>query len=174
MPESALGTIQLPINTERLRLRSLTTDDAEAVFAILGHEPTIREVSFGQPTLEAAEQWLHRRMVNQQSAGFSMWGAEEHNEDHLVGLCGFFPTDDPQVAELGYIIHADFWGQGWATETASAAVNAMTASGRHVVATIRPDNLASQRVAVKAGLTEVGEKTDPRGSLTIWRTPQSQ
>jgi len=140
----------------------------------LGHEPTTREVSFGQPTLEAATKWLHRRMVNQQSAGFSMWGVDEHEEERLVGLCGFFPTDDPHVAELGYVMHADFWGRGWATEAASAAVFAMTASGRHVVATIRPDNRASQRVATKAGLAEVGEKTDSRGLLTIWRKPLSQ
>lgn len=162
--------IALPTVTERLGLRALTESDAQGVFEILGHKPTTQNVSWGQPTLATATQWLGRRIANQASVGFSMWGVEQQDVAGLVGLCGFFPADDPSVAELGYVVHADHWGRGWGTEAAGAAVSVMVASGRRVVATIRPDNHASLRVAEKIGLIHAGHRDAARGQLLVFQS----
>lgn len=108
-------------------------------------------------------------MADQAAVGLSMWAVEERDAARLVGLCGFFVADDPSEVELGYVVHADYWGRGWATEAAGAAVSAMADTGMGVVATIRPDNHASLRVAAKIRLVHVENRDDARGPLLVFR-----
>lgn len=157
-----------PINTDRLVLRSLTPDDAEAVFAILGHERTVADVSFGHATVEYTESYISRRVRDEDVLGYSMWAVQLLGSDTLVGLCGYFATDRPSRIELGYVIHADQWGKGYATEAARAAVSAALATGFEVVATIRPTNERSLAVATRIGLEHTGTIEDDRGELLVW------
>jgi RimJ/RimL family protein N-acetyltransferase len=56
--------------------------------------------------------------------------------------------------EVGYHVALDLRGQGLATEAATAVRRAATDAGvAHLVAIIRPENLPSQRVAQKIGLS---------------------
>ena len=55
---------------------------------------------------------------------------------------------------MGYHVHLALRGQGFATEAAEAVRDTAREAGvRHLVAIIRPENLPSQRVAKKIGLT---------------------
>src|SRR6185437_5321908 len=73
----------------------------------------------------------------------------------LLGDCGLQPLEHhgPEV-ELGYDLHPSAWGRGLATEAARAVMR--IAFGElgldRVVAVVKPDHVASQRVLVKAGL----------------------
>ena len=65
---------------------------------------------------------------------------------------------------LGYWLKRDARGQGWTTRAVIAIVD--WARGQGVTAfslTTHPDNIASQRVALKAGFREVGPVDEPRG-----------
>jgi RimJ/RimL family protein N-acetyltransferase len=55
---------------------------------------------------------------------------------------------------LGYIIHRPFWGRGFATEAAAASRDhAFEMLGeQRVIAPVRPENIPSQRVALKLGM----------------------
>lgn len=78
-------------------------------------------------------------------------------EDRVaVGVCGF--KGAPSLfgtVELGYATHEGFRSQGYMTEAVRALVNWAFEhpNCQHVTAETLPDNLASQRVLVKAGLT---------------------
>ena len=159
----------VPIKTRRFILRALGPSDGPGVFRILGHAQTTADVSFGQPDLESAASWLGRRCENERSHGFSMWGAQLREASQLVALCGFFPTETDGEVELGYVVHAGCWGRGWATELASAAVGVIRKRGLSVVATIRPSNTASIRVAEKIGMHQQGARLDKRGELLVFR-----
>lgn len=161
-----------PIHTERLVLRALTAADAEAVFSILGHEPTVADVSFGHATSEYTESYISRRVRDEAVLGYSMWAVQVLGSDTLVGLCGFFATDRPSRIELGYVIHADQWGKGYATEAAGAAVSAARSAGLEVVATIRPANERSLAVAARIGLEHTGTVEDERGEFVVWEQRQ--
>lgn len=169
MPLGSLVAVQLtPLVTDRLRLRALCEDDAEAVFGILGDEETTARVSWRQPTLETTRDYVSRRISDQREHGLSMWAVELlESAGELVGLCGFFPEAPPTV-ELGYVIHASRWRQGFATEAVTAAMRAVQPLPVEVYATIRPWNVGSIRVATRAGMVETDQYTDDRGLMLVY------
>lgn len=79
-------------------------------------------------------------------------------DDRLLGCVSFEATDGPPA--LGYWLHPDTWGRGFAAE----AARAMTAQGRKVLgyaaicARTDPDNLASQKVLEKLGFRPDGRE----------------
>ncbi|MDE2293667.1 MAG: GNAT family N-acetyltransferase [Elusimicrobia bacterium] len=61
------------------------------------------------------------------------------------------------VAELGYSVHPDHWGKGYASEAAGRLVRLAWAQGAHrVQATCWVRNARSQRVLAKLGLRREG------------------
>lgn len=159
----------LPIETRRAVLRSLTEADVGAVHAILNDEETTAAVSWRQPDLESTARWVRSRTAQERENGFSMWAVELRATGEIVGLCGFLPH--PHIAiELGYVIRADHWGQGLASEVVPAALMAATKASLDVFATIRSTNTRSLRVARRAGLIQVGALDDGTGRLLVFRT----
>ncbi len=96
---------------------------------------------------------MKRRIAQEREFGVSMWAVERMDTGELVGLCGFFPSDGPEM-ELGYVVHAEHWGKGYATEAVSAALEAARRAGFKVWATIRSTNAASLAVARKVNLVQ--------------------
>jgi len=73
----------------------------------------------------------------------------------LIGCTGFAPGD--AGVELGYWIARPYWGQGYATEAARAALSlARTLGHRRVVASHFEDNPGSGRVLAKLGFRPSG------------------
>lgn len=98
-----------------------------------------------------------------------MWAVELRSTCELVALCGFFPIR-PGGIELGYVVRADHWCQGYATEVVRAALDVATAANKRVVATIRSTNQRSLAVAHKVGLVQTGVIDDDRGQLLVFTT----
>jgi ribosomal-protein-alanine N-acetyltransferase len=84
----------------------------------------------------------------------------------LIGYCGFFAqiVDDAEEIEIGYRLHPDYWGQGLATEAARAIRDHGfdDLNLPRLISLIHPENVASQRVAEKNGMTPEKE--------TVFRT----
>ena len=80
----------------------------------------------------------------------------EHDATEVVGCCGLkrMTAAGQPVLNLLYRFRPEVWGRGYATEAASAVVawGARHRPGETILARVRPDNLASQRVALRAGL----------------------
>ena len=75
----------------------------------------------------------------------------------LIGCTGFAPGD--AGVELGYWIGRPYWGQGYATEAARAALSlARTLGHRRVVASHFEDNPRSGRVLAKLGFRPTASK----------------
>ena len=88
-----------------------------------------------------------------------MWGVEELATRRLVGRVGFNCPEGWPAYELGWTIGREFWGRGFATEAARAALDhAFTALNRdHIVSLIDPSNESSKRVAERLGERVEGE-----------------
>lgn len=98
--------------------------------------------------------------------GYGAFIVRAKNDARIIGTCGVFRShrgfgtdmglDD--VAEAGWIIHRDWWGQGAASEVMQAALAWFDAThGRQRVACmIEAGNAASVRVAGKLGFVEYG------------------
>jgi ribosomal-protein-alanine N-acetyltransferase len=155
----------LPIETERLRLRSLTADDLSGLHAMYGDADTMQFVGArGRPTddLAASRRILDWMMRHERLHGFGLWAVDERDGEATVGVAGplWEEGHGPEV-EVVYLFRRDRWGRGYATEALRAVLE--RAHGElalpRVVALAYPENGASQRVMAKAGLRPDGEVT---------------
>ncbi len=132
----------------------MTDDDLDEMTAVLG-APDATRPGRRQRTREDAERWIAWNQRNYAELGHGLWVVETHDAQ-FVGDCGLTIQDvegEPFV-EVGYHVHLALRGRGLATEAAAAVRDAARdAAIPHLVAIIRPENLPSQRVARKIGLT---------------------
>lgn len=75
----------------------------------------------------------------------------------LMGRCGLSieQIDDVSEREFGWTFARAYWGQGYATEAAAAAMEHCfrTLGHQRLISLIDPHNLASARVATTVGMT---------------------
>jgi RimJ/RimL family protein N-acetyltransferase len=92
--------------------------------------------------------------------GFGPWVLVERGEGETVGRGGLqqIEIEGESAVELPWAIRSDHWNRGLASEAAAAAVAWAEALGlSEVVALTIAENLASRRVAEKAGFVVDGE-----------------
>ncbi len=154
--------VTLPIETDRLRIRSWSDDDADALHAIYGDAETMRYIgTSGRPTPDVA---ATRRVMgalrrHESLHGFTIWPVDGLDGDRLIAVAGltWVQTHGPEV-EAAYLVRRDRWGRGYAAE----ALRAILAAGRdqlgleRIVALAYADNHASRRVMEKAGMRADG------------------
>lgn len=93
---------------------------------------------------------------------------EPDQEGRFLGFAGLahvppFLAEAGPAPELGWRLDPESWGQGLATEAAAAARDdAFGRLGRpDIVSVIHPDNVRSQRVATKLGMTRQRQIVNP-------------
>jgi RimJ/RimL family protein N-acetyltransferase len=98
--------------------------------------------------------------------GFGYYVVRRLGDDGRLGFCGvkFMTFRERRILNLFYRLAPAAWGDGVAGEAAAAVVGWATGHlpGYPVVARVRPENVASQRVAARAGLVHAGS-LDGRG-----------
>ncbi|GAB4209538.1 MAG: GNAT family protein [Roseiflexaceae bacterium] len=148
------------LETERLVLRALTLDDADAMFASRSDPQVIRY--FGTLPMTAHEQaaeQIERVLTDYREQNGIRWAITRRGDDYMIGSCGFWRLVKPHFrAELGYDLLPQWWGQGIMTEAIMAVLRfAFTTMGLHSIeAQIHPDNIASRRVLEKLGFVQEG------------------
>jgi RimJ/RimL family protein N-acetyltransferase len=100
------------------------------------------------------EGWIEWNRRNYVEHGFGLWVIETRAGE-FVGDCGLTMQDveGTWMVEVGWHVQTPLRRQGYAAEAASAVrVAAREAGVEHLIAIIRPDNVASQGVARRIGL----------------------
>lgn len=144
------------LETDRLRLRRLSTADAAFILALLNEPSWLRFIGDkGVRTLDDARRYiLSGPMDSYRRLGFGMYLVELKDGGTLIGICGLVKRDSLEDVDIGFAFLPQFWGMGYAYESASAVM----AFGRNVlglsriVAVTAPDNDGSVRVLEKLGL----------------------
>jgi len=102
-----------------------------------------------------------------------------HEVPAPLGFCGLkeLRFDERPILNLFYRFAPAAWGNGYATEAATSVVGWAAAHqpDRPVLARVRPDNTASHRVAVRAGLVRAPhlDRAGFDGLDWIYATPGS-
>jgi RimJ/RimL family protein N-acetyltransferase len=152
------------LETRRLSLRTAEPGDLDAMQALYGDEETMRYIGAGDGvrTREQTARGIRRMMQHQESHGFSIWVVADGTSDEVVGNCGLVLVEweGPDV-ELAYMIRRDRWGEGIATEAATASLaHGLGPLGlERVIGLAYPENVASHRVMEKAGMRHIGVVT---------------
>lgn len=139
----------MELRTERLVLRKLTVNDADAITA-LANDWDVAKVLARVPhpyTREDAVSFVDFVA----SENLPAWGIFT---DQLIGVVG---TED----HLGYWLGKEFWGKGYATEAAGAALNFHFSDVKNadIHSGHFQGNMASRHVLNKLGFVETGLST---------------
>jgi RimJ/RimL family protein N-acetyltransferase len=115
-----------PIHTERLLLRELVLDDAEAIASRAGDRRVARHlVQVPSPyPVALAKRWVASRIEWWAAArGVTLAVVLPNAPRCLIGTVSLRAFHRDRRAELGYWIAADEWGRGYACEASSAIVD---------------------------------------------------
>ena len=156
------------LTTPRLRLREWQSEDFAAICNILMDAKTMHH--WPAPLEEEAVQiWLNRNITQRQTSGYTRWCCERLADGQIVGDVGLVDMTmlGREVIDLGYIIHADYWGIGLGLEAALGVVdwakrNRVELNIETLVATMATDNLPSVAVAKKLGMELIRSFENPK------------
>ena len=146
------------IETERLILRPYTEADRPALAEINGH-PEVGMWLSGVLTRAESDAFMDRATAHIADHGFGFWGAERKADGRLVGCIGLLVMGEGMPGqggiEIGWRLHPDVQGSGFATEGAAACRDwAFETLGAPEVMAITADtNVRSQAVMTRIGMT---------------------
>ena len=149
------------LETERLLLRKMRLDDAEAMFAYASDPEVTRYVLWDtHRSIDDTEEFLRFATEGYERGDFGGWGVVLKDSGVFVGTCGLDAGYAPEHAraELGYVLSREHWGRGLMPEAARAVIRfgfvRMTLN--RIEARCIAENAASARVMEKAGMTYEG------------------
>ncbi|MGN6587971.1 MAG: GNAT family N-acetyltransferase [Solirubrobacterales bacterium] len=161
--------------TRRLLARKPTPDDRAAYHAHFT-DPAVEEWLRPPPlpafTAQVLDELIEGDCAHWEDHGFGPWVLVERESGAFVGRGGLAWTSVEEVAEveLPWSIEPRLHGNGLATEAAIAAIEQARELGfEQVVALILPANLASQRVAEKAGFSQETQVVHAGLPHQLWR-----
>jgi [ribosomal protein S5]-alanine N-acetyltransferase len=150
-PDMTTGTAATEIRTARLRLRSARPEDLPELHAILGDARAMRYwSSLPHASLAETRDWLDGMIAA--PPGESCDFVIEH-DGRVIGKAGCF-----RLPEIGFLLHPDFWGKGFAREAVAAVI---AHAFRHfpipsLIADVDPRNAASLGLLGRLGFVETG------------------
>ena len=139
--------------SERLKFRETTPDDAEVMYALNSDPEVMRYTgdiyweSVGQ-----AREFLER-YPDYRKNNMGRWAAIRKADGAMIGWCGLKLHPDKQV-DLGYRLFKKYWNLGYATEASIASLKYgfETLGLTNIIARSMPENNASIRVMEKCGM----------------------
>lgn len=148
------------LETDRLTLRQITDQDAEAIFSCFSNDEVTRY--YGLENMKSIEQAVSMvqtfAALYQEKRGIR-WGMERRNTKELIGTIGFHAlAQKHKRAELGYEIIPAHWRNGFASEAISEVISYGFASLglTRIGAVVFTQNKASNRLLVKKGFQKEG------------------
>jgi len=167
------------LETERLILRGWRAEDFEPLAAIHNDPETMTFVGGAQERNDAwrslaslAGHWVLR--------GYGKWAVERKSDGALLGRVGMINPEGWPGIEIGWTLGRQYWGRGYATEAAEAALRYafLTQPVDRLISCIDANNVASQSVAKRIGETKaessvlrIGGKEFP---VDIWAITRAE
>jgi RimJ/RimL family protein N-acetyltransferase/catechol 2,3-dioxygenase-like lactoylglutathione lyase family enzyme len=136
------------LHTDRLILRPITADDLPAFFAIFSNGEAMRFMpSLPHSRIEDTRAWFETEVSR---PGEDHWAVCLKDNGAVIGHVNYLQT---RIPGMGYILHPDYWGQGYTVEAARAALEyGFDHLGyERVELWIDDTNTRSMRVAQKLG-----------------------
>jgi RimJ/RimL family protein N-acetyltransferase len=161
LENKAIDSLEAPtVETDRLRLRPFRRSDIDDYAALYADPEVLRHLGAGPNPWDRGRAWRHLAYVmgHWQLGGYGEWAIELRETGKFLGAVGYSAPEGWPGFELAWILARPWWGRGYATEAARAALtHAFTGwQKEHVISLIYPENRASIRVAERVGETLQG------------------
>ncbi|MBC8263381.1 MAG: GNAT family N-acetyltransferase [Anaerolineales bacterium] len=148
------------VATSRLILRAFTKEDAAPLHRILGARDILRYFpNPGAPSRDKVEKLISAQLNHWEEHGHGWWAVEPRSKKQLIGWSGLQFLPETEEVEVGYLLDQPFWGKGLATEAAQVCLQYGFENFdiESIVAIVHPENIASQRVIEKLGMSFVDQ-----------------
>ncbi len=143
------------METKRLRLRRARTRDAPMLFRAYSSDPEVtRYLTWDtHGSVDDMRAFLERAHDAWESGSEFVWVIEERSGGAAVGTISVRPVG--RRAGIGYVLARDRWNRGYMTEALTHLIAWLSAQEgiARIEALCDVDNLASQKVMEKAGMT---------------------
>jgi len=154
------------IQTSRLLLRPWRPEDRPP-FAEQNADPVVMRFLIGPLTRAESDAYVDRTEQHLAMHGFCKWAVEALGVAPFIGSVGLthvrFEASFTPAVEVAWRLHRRFWGHGYATEAARAAIeDGFTRVGlTEIVALTTLTNFPSMRVMERLGMTRTIEFDHP-------------
>lgn len=144
------------LQTERLLLRPLTMNDAEAMFSYTSKAESFRFLKRNpHQSVDEDRVFLQKAVESYRTHSDFIWGICEKETNCLIGTCRLFNIDlTDSRGEVSYLIHPSYQGRGIASEAVGALIRFAfeELSLIRVQAHCASENIGSERVMQKCGM----------------------
>jgi RimJ/RimL family protein N-acetyltransferase len=148
------------LETLRLSMREFTLDDFDDLYALNSNPRVMKYIADGKPSTrdEVAGQLRRFLRYPRLYPDLGVWHTSRCDTGAFIGFFALNYTGKTTDIEIGYRLLRNAWGQGFATEgaTALAQFGFDDLGLDRIIGVTHPSNQASQRVLMKAGLADVG------------------
>jgi [ribosomal protein S5]-alanine N-acetyltransferase len=143
------------LESQRLIIRPYTPEDVQKLYGVLSDPETM--AFWPKPfSLSQVEDWIHHRGIAKYGDGMGRCGVFLKKTGDLVGDAGIVSQDIDGKPEydLGYIIHAKYWGHGYGGEAAAEIMRYGFEELQlpRLCANMPAEHISSRRVAEKLGM----------------------
>lgn len=156
------------LETERLLLRYLHHEDVPTLVN-LWTDPEVTRYLGGPREIETLRQKLMDTAGNPLEEQFVLWPVVQKNSGLVIGHCGILEkmVDELTEYEMVYVLAKTAWGKGYATEIARGLCSYAyyVRNLNRLIALVEPENIASERVAIKVGMHLEKEVIRPSGGI---------
>jgi 3-dehydroquinate dehydratase/shikimate dehydrogenase len=162
----------MTIKTKRLILRPWQESDLEP-FAKLNTDPQVMEYFPSIKSYEETVEEYNRILQHFAQHGWGFWAVALPNEIDFIGFIGLrfddFPAPFTPAVEVGWRLAFNYWGKGYATEGAKAALRYAfdTLNQGEIVSFTTRKNIRSRHVMEKLGM-----HYDPKGDFDHPKIPE--
>jgi RimJ/RimL family protein N-acetyltransferase len=146
------------LETDRLRMRDWREEDF-APFAALNADDKVMKYFPARLNRKQSDAYIGRIQHGLDDNGFGFYAVEEKSTQRFIGFVGLshvrFPAAFTPAVEIGWRLAVSAWGQGFATEAASACLaNGFYIFGiREIVSFTAHQNTPSIAVMDRIGMT---------------------
>lgn len=162
------------LETERLILREIISEDAEAFFLMDSNPEVVKYVGVKPLTDISQSIEIVENIKNQYTEyGVGRWAVIRKEDNKIIGWSGlkFIKEIDnhQNIHDLGYRFTPEYWGKGYATESSVAVLNYGFNNMKldKIYAYADVENKASNHVLKKLGFEEKGTFID-EGDNCFW------
>lgn len=142
--------------TSRLILREMRMDDLHAIHAYASDIDNVLYMTWGPNTLEETERFLKETLQKESQSPRTSYdfAIVLKSDGRMIGGIGLYLNETLDEGMMGWIIHRNYWNQGYVTESARHVLSyAFDSLGlRRVTATCDAENIGSFRIMEKIGM----------------------
>jgi len=147
------------IETERLRLREYTLEDAPFTLALMNSEQWIRNIGDRKITsVEIAREYIEKSYLPSYTVnGHGAYVVIQKETGTIIGACGLYKRPNLEHPDVGFAFLPEYLGKGYGYESANAVMKyaKSTLNLTTILGITIEENTASRKLLEKLGLQQI-------------------